>query len=66
MPIQALASDPHSTVSLFHKKPPFQKILMTSLQVISVWPRPPPPQIKNPGYPFVPRQCFFLTLIIFH
>ena len=24
-----------------------------------------PPQTKNPGYAYVPRQCFFLTLITF-
>ena len=59
MPTLAPASDPPFYGIFVPSKVPLRKILMTSLRVI--WSLVCSPPIKNPGYAYVPRQCFFVN-----
>ena len=64
MPTQAPASDaPFYGIFLSHKKSLFSKMLDDVIACDLRFGFPPP--IKNSGYAYAPRQCFFLTLIIF-
>ena len=52
---QCLSPTKSSTISLSHKKFPFQKSLMTSLHVIFGLASPP---IKNPGFAYARGMAF--------